>query len=276
MLKFIFSSALLFIGISIFAQDAFPPSLIKENKVELIETYIYFSEEKPKVKLASKESFNQSGYRIEIERYKSDGTSAQWKYIYKNDSLLTISNYYVDYELKNFSKYSYDLKANLIGEALFNPDGQAAGFYTEMKYSKKNNLLESKAYKNNTLIEHSKYKYHSNGKIKEQNILLPESLKGKTKFNKEGMPLNSKNAPMKTSTSRQENYNDGGLLLIETKTQYKQITSILGFDNNSIELKPHDEYKIQKFISLDGLLFEEKEFLNGDFWARKKYVYLKK
>ncbi len=249
--------------ISINAQDKYDPEMIVFNGVKEIEAYIFEEEGRADSFLITKEYFNKKGRRTKIAVYDSVGIRSEYIYKYKDDTLRTERITKIDGEFLNRTEIHYDKKNREVKAIDYDINDRKTGTYSKTKYNDRKSTKETKIYFSNRLSIHSREKYDEDHKVIEYSI--KKNGKWVQQLDKEGKNPNCK-------ITEAEDYQNSGLKLIKEELYVEKSKIILGL-KGKIKLSPKDVLTTEKYLNENGLIVYERQFLNGEFIALKKYRY---
>lgn len=246
------------------AQDKYDPETIEENNIKEIRSYLFDQESSIDSSLITREYFNSKGRRTKIEIHDSLGIRMEYIYIYQDDTLRVERITKAKGVFKSKTKIQYDNKNRETKAVDYDIEGKKTGTYSKTKYNDRKRTEENKIYFSSKLAVHTKKKYDKNRKLIE--YAINENGKWIQKLNDEGSLTNYK-------TTEVEDYQNLGLKLVKEVLVMEKDKSILGLQGR-LNLVENDVLKTEKYVSENGLIKYEKQYLNNQLLAIKKYKYI--
>jgi hypothetical protein len=247
------------VAFSLNAQQNYNPEVLERNNIKQIEGYIFEGNSETDSFLLTNEYFNSRGRRTKIEIHDSLGLRSEYIYFYKNDTLRTERITKFDGRFSSRTKIFYDKKFREVKAIDFDIKNKKTGTYSKIKYKDSNLTEEHKIYFSNKLAIHSIRQYDENKSLK---LYLVK---------KKGRWENQLNAKRLIKTEI-ENYQNTGLKLKRTEELVDRNKTILGIKGKLI-LKLGDVLITEEFLNKKGLIEYEKQYLNGNLIATKKYKF---
>ena len=251
----------LFIGINltfIYGQQQ-DHVLIKRNNIKEVLGYVVNEANDRDSFLITHEFFNKMGRRTKIKVYKSNGSSTEYEYNYKDDTLCTERITRLGSK-SIYTKIYYDKKNREVRAVDFDANDNKSGTFSKIKYNDRKRTKETKIYVDN--------------KLKVRNI---ETYDEGGQFLNVGLYKNGKKHWSGLGNVKSENivnYNNQGLDLVKRTRVIKNNVTMLGLIG-PINIVQGDELIDEQYYQLNGLLDYEKQYLNSKCIATKKYHYVK-
>jgi|GEM_PF-4740291 len=263
-----------FACVHVHAQEVTKSSLLyKQLHIKSAEGYVYEAREDTLPFLLTVENFNVAGNRTKIDIYDTSGIRSTYAYIFEQDTIYTERRTSFRNKLSSVTKVYRDEKGNIVKYEELDTTGNKIGWYSTMRYNKKQQVIEEKTFIYKKLISHKKIKYHPDGKVKETRILRPKNRLGGGYLVPHFIHVNTGENSKYTKQEEIENYKGYPGKMIRTSIIFYAKNYYLGV-KGFIDLKMYDRVVTERYYQPNGLLDFEEQFLNGKFIGKKAYKYL--
>jgi hypothetical protein len=254
-------------------EDPYPPALIKRLNIQRIDGYLKMNPSTNDSTLITSEHFYPTGKRQRIDIYDSLGIKDSYRYTYLHDTLMETQTYF----RRDTSVYETTFTYNALGKqpkwvSHYNIPGRD-DIESESTYDKKGRIIEDKIVtQKGKITRHEKYKYHSNGVMKEKKVLLPEYMEEVFEYDKNGKHLRNTRSKTYFLTETFENHAGSGRKMTRETVSYMYPKRMVAL-NSWMVLKPRSVMVTECYYRLDGLPEYEIQYLNDKFYAKKVYAY---
>lgn len=260
-------------SIYFFAQDDHNSKLLKENSIQSIDGYVHKNKEKTDSVLVTREIFNTMGKKILIEIYNNGQFENKYEFIYYNDTVLLQKNLYDQQKkLISIQKIKKDKIKRIDHWEFYDSLELKTGISNQLFYDKNNNLIRKTLQTNKEKITDVKYKYHKNGKLKKEIIILPKEEATTIHYNIEGKMDWNPDSDFQYIEDLIQNKSENGMKVIKRFYKFNKGLKIVGLAGR-ISVKKFDTLETILYYDEIGLLSSETQFKNRKFLSEKKYYY---
>ena len=254
---------LLMAALAINAQQKIDPNMLQRNNIIEIEGYVFDSETAMDSMLITKEYFNAKGHRVKIEIYNSTGTTSEYIYNYKDDTLLTERITKFRNELHSVTKIRYDDKLREIETIDYDFEGKKMGTYSKVKYNDRKKTKETKIYIENTLYIHT------------MDLMDGNKFKKRLWTERNGKKIIKSECEQNKHVIEEEiiNFKGSQLTMKKRTNQICKDQTILGLKGR-LKISSGDILTDETYLNQNGLIEYEKQYLNDKLIGIKKYKYL--